>query len=716
MSSGEPIYPEIKVRHLCFFLMPIAGKGDVWRRNLDELKQRISLFNGRRRICVVQNSRDRNLALEHPLAVQNYASDLGCEFVTVDNDPNLREVAGWEPLLGPLATTRDDEAIFWAHGKATTHGAGGTPWRWGRMLYEISLDRWDLVEKFLQRYPIAGAFKRSPLEFFEHRPTNSTMEFHGSFFWFRAAEFFRRDWRAIEKNWTGVETAPGVIFKPEEAGAIWPPQPIPLKFTLYHESDMQQAEREWEQFKRANPKPVIPAPPAKETGFPPIRVRHLAYVVLPVAGNQIWRKNLDQLIPHLPLFNGRRRVAILTGSAGRNFVLDPPERVRDYLRGHDIEFVEKPNNPLLREGEVWQDLFGPLQGAGEDEVCLFAHAKGVTRTQPEFAGAHRWASVLYRASLNHWPRVEQLLAKFPIAGPMKHVGRNYFRTPSRWQFLGSFFWVRLAEMFRRDWRQLDQNWAAVETWCGLHYGIEEGAAIFPERPVPDGQIYTSAYWDQMEKQFDTWEKSIMPQTLPQQATLTPPADWPAWILYERSLAQKATSGRYSTDKETLHSYCSQFYDREFCRFGSSVRLLEVGVRTGGSLKLWRDHFDNHSGCEIHGVDLDFRNLERDVRGSERITLHQANGYDPAFAAKWDWLDVCVDDGSHRIEDQIKFVELYWPKIERGGWLVVEDLKHPSHFDALKRALPERDRESAICLDLRHVKGRDDDLLFAIERH
>lgn len=105
MSSGELPYSEIKVRHLYYFLMPVAGKGDIWRRNLDELKAQIDLFNGRRRICIVQNSRDRNLALEHPLVVQHYARDLQFELVTLHNNPTLREVAGWELLLAPLRTT-----------------------------------------------------------------------------------------------------------------------------------------------------------------------------------------------------------------------------------------------------------------------------------------------------------------------------------------------------------------------------------------------------------------------------------------------------------------------------------------------------------------------------------------------------------------------------------------------------------------------------------
>lgn len=171
----------------------------------------------------------------------------------------------------------------------------------------------------LNRYPIAGCFKRHPLEEFAHRPTAAAWEYHGGMYWFRAADFFRRNWRAIEQNWTGTETAPGILYRPEEGGRIFPERQIGLKKAMYHESDMKKAEMEFAEFSRPRPEPQPVQAATPTTGFAPIRVRHLCYVILPVSRNGIWQRNLDQLIPHLPLFNGRKRIAILTGSAGRLF-------------------------------------------------------------------------------------------------------------------------------------------------------------------------------------------------------------------------------------------------------------------------------------------------------------------------------------------------------------------------------------------------------------
>ena len=91
--------------------------------------------------------------------------------------------------------------------------------------------------------------------------------------------------------------------------------------------------------------------------FEPIKVRHLAYVLLPISGNGVWQRNLDQVIPHLPKFNGRLRIGILTKSNNTRYALDSVEDVRRYIAenapGREFEFVEKPNNPALREGEIW---------------------------------------------------------------------------------------------------------------------------------------------------------------------------------------------------------------------------------------------------------------------------------------------------------------------------------------------------------------------------
>ena len=55
----------------------------------------------------------------------------------------------------------------------------------------------------------------------------------------------------------------------------------------------------------------------------------------------------------------------------------------------------------------------------------------------------------------------------------------------------------------------------------------------------------------------------------------------------RELQQK---NQYSTDKEFSHHYLG-VYDELFAPFkDKEINLLEVGVATGGSLKLWEKYF------------------------------------------------------------------------------------------------------------------------------
>jgi hypothetical protein len=44
-------------------------------------------------------------------------------------------------------------------------------------------------------------------------------------------------------------------------------------------------------------------------------------------------------------------------------------------------------------------------------------------------------------------------------------------------------------------------------------------------------------------------------------------------------------------------------------------------------------------------------------------------------------DVIVDDGSHRLGDQLAALLLWWPSLRRGGKYFIEDI-HPDNLDSL----------------------------------
>src|SRR4051794_513025 len=65
------------------------------------------------------------------------------------------------------------------------------------------------------------------------------------------------------------------------------------------------------------------------------------------------------------------------------------------------------------------------------------------------------------------------------------------------------------------------------------------------------------------------------------------------------------AARYNTDK-SLFSHYLRNYEQNFAEFREKpVRLLELGIKEGGSLLLWRDYFDQGliTGLDINPVEL-----------------------------------------------------------------------------------------------------------------
>lgn len=109
-----------------------------------------------------------------------------------------------------------------------------------------------------------------------------------------------------------------------------------------------------------------------------------------------------------------------------------------------------------------------------------------------------------------------------------------------------------------------------------------------------------------------------------------------------------------------------------------VNLLEIGVRWGGSILMWQDFFI-HPNSIIHGADIDFSNINKDIsnkiNSSQKIKLYEGNAYTQDFVCKNfgdSCFDIILDDGSHTEGDQIKFFNLYISLLNDGGYLMAED--------------------------------------------
>jgi len=99
-------------------------------------------------------------------------------------------------------------------------------------------------------------------------------------------------------------------------------------------------------------------------------------------------------------------------------------------------------------------------------------------------------------------------------------------------------------------------------------------------------------------------------------------------------------------------------------------ILEVGIRQGGSLKMWEEYFQNST---IFGIDITLSAIKVDL---DNCKIFKGDAYDRNVVKKYFnnvKFDVILDDGSHKVGDQIKFLNLYSDLLTDDGILIIEDI-------------------------------------------
>ncbi|HWH94957.1 MAG TPA: class I SAM-dependent methyltransferase [Baekduia sp.] len=130
--------------------------------------------------------------------------------------------------------------------------------------------------------------------------------------------------------------------------------------------------------------------------------------------------------------------------------------------------------------------------------------------------------------------------------------------------------------------------------------------------------------------------------------------------------------QHDTDKGTTYT---QAYHRLLGHVRDQrLRVLEIGLYNGGSLRMWRDYLPN---ATLHGIDIEPRALAY----QDEIPNAQVRLVDQGDAAALDRFvaelggnyDFILDDGGHTMVQQIVSFEVLWPQVMPGGVYAVEDL-------------------------------------------
>jgi len=174
-----------------------------------------------------------------------------------------------------------------------------------------------------------------------------------------------------------------------------------------------------------------------------------------------------------------------------------------------------------------------------------------------------------------------------------------------------------------------------------------------------------------------------------------------------------------TDKNTVHSYLPLYQELLKGKKDTTKNVLEVGIYTGGSIKLWSDFFPN---ATTYGLDIiaDYH-IWDELKNKGRIKLYTSydaysdEAFHTHFLTKDTRFDFMLDDGPHTLESMKQFIKLYSQVMTEDGILIIEDVQSYDWIEVLKNEVPEHLKKYIKVYDLRQNKGRYDDIVFSIDK-
>lgn len=147
----------------------------------------------------------------------------------------------------------------------------------------------------------------------------------------------------------------------------------------------------------------------------------------------------------------------------------------------------------------------------------------------------------------------------------------------------------------------------------------------------------------------------------------------------------------TNEKRVIHKWTHYFpvYERHLARFqGRSVTMLEIGCGEGGSLQMWKRYLGPYA--QIVGVDIEprcreFEEEQIKVRIGDQGNLEFLQDLVGEFGA----FDIVLDDGSHRMHHMAASFEFLYPKTQKSGVYIVEDL-HTCYWEEYGGGLPRQE--------------------------
>jgi hypothetical protein len=184
--------------------------------------------------------------------------------------------------------------------------------------------------------------------------------------------------------------------------------------------------------------------------------------------------------------------------------------------------------------------------------------------------------------------------------------------------------------------------------------------------------------------------------------------------------------KYNTDKSSIyHNYLNKY--EKYLPFNrqDKIKILEIGVLNGGSVKTWSEYYPN---AEIVGLDINPQ-CKQYEGGNIKIEIgSQADSnFLRSICDKYGKFDFIIDDGSHMSSHMIfSFKELFHAVVPHGLY-VVEDvccsywkdfeggLNKPNTCVEYFKSLVDEVNYLGLVANSPHLHRRDDSILTAQEK-
>jgi len=160
-----------------------------------------------------------------------------------------------------------------------------------------------------------------------------------------------------------------------------------------------------------------------------------------------------------------------------------------------------------------------------------------------------------------------------------------------------------------------------------------------------------------------------------------------------------------SDKGSNHSY-ELFYPEVFEKIkdNKDLCILELGVATGYSLRMWRDIFSDKT--KIYGFDRQYSLLQLTEEEKERfIFLPEGSQDDSSLFENCPQFDLIIDDASHDPGLTLKTWNILKSKLKPGGYYIIEDV------DTSPGWQNQEFLNTFEIVDLRANKNKYDDIIY-----